>query len=180
MDQRESWLFRAAVVYGAPCGQWAMIGFFPLAAGGAHLDSRLAFSIRNFCSDSPDWLRGAVTYTCCCQLCRALLICKRALSGLPENQPWGAVYCEGPAHKMEPFLFGKPFLDNGNLFLLPMLALGINGHPIRRQRAAGGEHSDVHVSFGAWHPALLCAWVALDRRLRLAFMPWLPFLSSII
>ena len=166
VDSRDSWLFRAAFVYGAAMtGNWAMIGFFPVwlvaliwTKGASFFDGR--FLLRMFLLGTA----GMLLYL--------LLPVVAALSGIHLSL-WQLLRANLASQK---FYLSTMLLSKSQLFqgerplwvlalpsLLPVLALSI------RWPSYFGDISKLGVSLATWvfhflHAALLvlCVWVALD------------------
>ena len=165
---RDSWLFRAAFVYGAAMtNNWAMIGFFPLwltaivwLKGFSFFDGR--FLIRMFLLGTA----GLLFYL--------LLPLVTMLQGHFHASLWQLLranlasqkgFLAGLFTKSSLFSGERPLWVLGLPSLLPILAISI------RWPSYFGDISKLGVSLATWvfhflHAALLllCIWVALDRQ----------------
>ncbi|HTL56249.1 MAG TPA: tetratricopeptide repeat protein [Candidatus Limnocylindrales bacterium] len=166
VDGRDSWLFRAAFVYGATMtNNWAMIGFFPVwlvaliwIKGANFFDGR--FLLRMFLLGTA----GMLLYL--------LLPVVAALSGI-QLSVWQLLRANLASQKtyLSMMLLSKSQLFQGERplwvlalpSLLPVLALSI------RWPSYFGDISKLGVTLATWvfhflHAVLLvlCVWVALD------------------
>ena len=182
IDGRESWLFRASLVYGAGmANNWGMIGFFPLFLAALVWIKGLSFLEGRFLGRM--FLMGVVG------LCLYLLLPTLSALGAGNLQVsfWQALRANLAAQKtfLMTLVFNKNVLLNGDrplwvlglLSLLPVLALSVRWPSFMGDINKVGvalANLAFHVIFGVL--LVLCLWVSLDPQ----FSPrhYQPFLGN--
>ncbi len=183
IDERQSWLTRAAFVYGAAMtNNWAMIGFLPAFLACLVWIKGVSFFSPRFLARMFLWgLAGLSLYL--------LLPLVRSLAEVVRVPFWPALKANLSLQKyfLSTLTFSKTALFYGDKplwvlavpFLLPVLIIAI------RWPSYFGDTSRLGVALATWmlhffHAFLLlvCAWVALDPQFSPRHhAPWIPLLT---
>jgi tetratricopeptide (TPR) repeat protein len=187
VDGGQSWLWRAAFIYGLGiANDWAFIGFFPVFLAAVIWIKGLGFFHMRFLIQMCLWgLAGLLLYL--------LLPLTQSLSEIGHMPFWTALRANVGGQKL---LLGmvlnkqmllhadKPFWVLGIASLLPLLVMGI------KWPSYSGDTSPLGVAIASFTSDLfhgilwiLCLWVALDPpmsprfHVQEALRPWLPMLT---